>query len=107
MFRYSDDGAFGALLASAGLEGVTVTAHFFTYSIASADALWDGAMGSLARTAALLRGQTVQVQRQIRSTFDRLAAAYSTPQGLSLPMAFKIASGRKSKRCHSSFADAA
>jgi len=97
MFRYSDDGAFGALLALAGLEGVTVTAHSFTYSIASADALWEGAIGSLARTAALLRGQTVEAQRRIRSTFDRLLAAYSTSQGLSLPMAFKIASGRKSK----------
>lgn len=107
MFRYSDDGAFGALLALAGLEGVTVTAHSFTYSIASADALWDGAMGSLARTAALLRAQTAQAQRRIRSTFDRLAAAYSTPQGLSLPMAFKIASGRRSKSGHGSLTDAA
>lgn len=97
MFRYSDDGAFAALLAFAGLEGVAVTAHSFTYSIASTGALWEGAMGSLARTAAVLRGQTVQAQGRIRSIFDRLAAAYSTSQGLSLPMAFKIASGRKSK----------
>jgi ubiquinone/menaquinone biosynthesis C-methylase UbiE len=95
MFRYSDDGEFIALLASAGLEQVTVTAHAFTYRIASADALWDGAMGSLARTSALLRGQTSEVQRRIRSSFDRLVTAYSTAQGISLPMAFKIASGRK------------
>lgn len=95
MFRYSDDGEFGALLLLAGLERVTVTTHPFTYTIASADALWDGAMSSLARTAAFLRGQTVEVQRRVRSTFDRLVADYSTSQGLGLPIVFKIASGAK------------
>ena len=95
MFRYSDDGAFGALLASTGLEEVAVMPHAFTHSIASADVLWEGAMGSLARTSALVRGQTVEVQRRIRASFDRLTAAYSTAQGIRLPMAFKIASGRK------------
>jgi len=95
MFRFSDDAAFGALLASAGLDEVTVASHAFAYSISSADALWEGAMGSLARTAALLRGQTAEVRRRIRSNFDRLAAAYSTSQGLRLPMAFKIGAARK------------
>ncbi len=97
MFRYSDDAAFGALLVHAGFEDVEVTLHSFTHSVASADALWEGAMGSLARTAALLRAQTAEAQRRIRSAFDRLAAAYSSSRGLSLPMAFKIASGRKGR----------
>jgi len=95
MFRYSDDGEFGALLASAGLEQVFVRPHAFSYRIASAATLWEGAMGSLARTSALVRGQAIEVQRRIRSTFDRLVAAYSTADGVNLPMAFKIASGRK------------
>ena len=95
MFRYSDDLEFSALLASAGLQQVTVTPHAFAYRIRTADAFWDGAMGSLARTSALLRGQAPEVQDRIRSTFDRLVAAYSTSHGVSVPMAFKIASGRK------------
>lgn len=95
MFRYSEDEAFSALLASAGLGHVHVARHGFTYRIANADLLWDGAMGSLARTSALLRGQTPDVQRRIRSTFDRLVASYTTPGGVDLPMSFKIASGRK------------
>ena len=95
MFRYSDDEAFSALLASARLEQVRVTQHAFTYHVANASLLWDGAMGSLARTSALLRGQTTGVQRRIRSTFDRLVAAHSTSQGVSLPIAFKIAAGRR------------
>jgi ubiquinone/menaquinone biosynthesis C-methylase UbiE len=95
MFRYSNDEAFAALLASAGLAEVRVTQHAFIHRIANADFLWDGAMGSLARTSALVRGQAPEVQRRIRATFDRLVAAHSTPQGVSLPMSFKIASGAK------------
>ncbi len=95
MFRYSDDGALTALLTSAGLERVNVTSHDFVYTIPNPDALWDGAMGSLARTAALLRGQTPEVRACIRAAFDQLAGAYCTSDGLELPMAFKIASGQK------------
>jgi ubiquinone/menaquinone biosynthesis C-methylase UbiE len=95
MFRYSEDEALSALLASAGLQQIHVTQHAFTYRIANADLLWDGAMGSLARTSALLRGQTPEAQRRIRATFDRLVAAHSTSQGVSLPMGFKIASGQR------------
>jgi SAM-dependent methyltransferase len=95
MFRYSDDKAFRELLASAGLEDVRITQHAFTYRIANADVLWDGAMGSLARTSALVRGQAPDVQRRIRSTFDRLVDEYSTSEGVNLPMSFKIASGRR------------
>ena len=85
----------GLLLASAGLEQVVVRPQAFSYRIASAATLWEGAMGSLARTSALVRGQAIEVQRRIRSTFDRLVAAYSTADGVNLPMAFKIVSGRK------------
>jgi len=95
MFRYSEDGAFGALLASAGLEEVVVTSHAFSYPLKSPDVLWHGAMGRLARTAALLREQSVDMQVRIRAGFDGIAAAYSTCEGLRLPIAFKIASGRK------------
>jgi SAM-dependent methyltransferase len=95
MFRYSEDGEFRQLLAAAGLEGPTVNAHAFTYRLPSADALWRGAMGSLARTSTLINAQTREIQDRIRSTFGRLANAYMTPAGLELPMAFKVCSGRK------------
>lgn len=90
MFRYSDDNEFRALLASAGLENATVGAHTFTYRLPSADALWDGAMGSLARTSALIQAQTREVRQRIRTTFERLANGYLTSAGLDLPVAFKI-----------------
>lgn len=95
MFRYSDDNEFRKLLASAGLEGATVGVHTFTYRLPSADALWQGAMGSLARTSTLIRAQTPEVQQRIRATFERLANAYVTSVGLDLPLAFKICRARK------------
>jgi hypothetical protein len=95
MFRYSEDGEFRGLLASAGLESATISSHNFTYRLPSASALWEGAMGSLARTSALLRAQTREVQQRIRTTFERLANAYLTPAGLDLPMAFKVCRARR------------
>jgi ubiquinone/menaquinone biosynthesis C-methylase UbiE len=95
MFRYSEDGEFRRLLASPGLESATISSHTFTYRLPSADALWEGAMGSLARTSALLRAQTREVQQRIRTAFERLANAYLTPAGLDLPVAFKVCRARK------------
>jgi SAM-dependent methyltransferase len=95
MFRYSEDSEFAALLASTGLEHVNVTPHIFTYRVPTADVLWTGVMGSLARTSALLAAQMPDVQRRIKSAFDVLVNAYRSPQGIDLPIAFKTASGRK------------
>ncbi len=63
--------------------------------VSTPDALWTGALGSLARTAATFRGQTADVQQRIRAVFDRLVRAYAGEDGIALPMAFKIASGCK------------
>ena len=95
MFRYSDDDELRNLLGSAGLDRVAVATHSFKYGIPNADALWDGAMGSLARTSALLLAQSPETQRRIRSVFDRLLAGYVSGGHIQLPMAFKIASGRR------------
>ena len=97
MFRYSDDAEFLGLLQGAGLDDAAVSAHRFAYRLAGAQALWDGAMGSLARTSALLAGQTPGIRQRIRSSFERLASAYSSAAGLDLPMAFKIGMGRRTK----------
>ena len=95
MFRYSEDGEFRGLLESAGLASASISPHTFTYRLPSASALWEGAMGSLARTSALLRAQAPAMQQRIRATFERLANAYLTPAGLDLPMAFKVCSARR------------
>jgi len=95
MFRYSDDEQLRDLLGSASLADVSVASHSFTYGIESADRLWSGAMGSLARTSALLLGQAPEVQRRIRSSFDRLVSEYLVSERIELPVAFKIAAGTR------------
>jgi len=95
MFRYSDDDELRNLLSSAALGQVAVASHSFKYGIPNADILWDGAMGSLARTSALLLAQPSETQRRIRSVFDRLVSGYVSGGRIELPMAFKIASGRR------------
>ncbi|HEX7054888.1 MAG TPA: methyltransferase domain-containing protein [Burkholderiales bacterium] len=95
MFRYSDDAELAALLASAGLAEVTVAPHAFTHRVAGAQALWTGAMGSMARSSALVQAQPPAVQQRIREAFERLAARHAAGEGIDLPVAFKVGAGRK------------
>jgi len=95
LFRFSAEDEFAAVLRAARLRHVVVQGQAFTYCVSTPDALWTGALGSLARTAATFRGQTADVQQRIRAVFDRLVRAYAGEDGIALPMAFKIASGCK------------
>ncbi len=61
----------------------------------SSDALWRGLLGGTVRTSALVRGQTSEMQRQIRAAFDRGVRQYEVDGGLELPVSVKLASGRK------------
>jgi SAM-dependent methyltransferase len=95
LFRYSDDEAFRALLESAGLTGVDVASYAFKWRLSGAEALWTGAMGSMARNSALVNSQTPETRDRIRAAFVRQADAYRTSDGLELPMAFKVCAGRR------------
>jgi SAM-dependent methyltransferase len=94
-YGYSEEGAFAALLAGAGLVDVEVCDAAFTCPAPSADALWATLVEGTVRAAALVQGQPDVVKRQIRSAFDRLVGAYATDDGLELPIVVKIASGRR------------
>lgn len=95
MFRYSDDEQIRDLLRTSNFDDVAVTSHHFTYAIAGPEMLWDGAMGSLARTSALLAAQSPELLRRIRSGFDRRLAPHLVSGRIALPVAFIVASGRK------------
>ena len=92
-FRFADDAAFAALLRETGLAEVTVQRVGFTHRVKSAAELWDGVIDGSVRTAALVRGQPDDVQRQIRVAFDHLVARYRADDGLELPVSVKIAAG--------------
>jgi hypothetical protein len=67
-FRFADDDEFGALLRGQGLEDVGVRTIAFPHRETSPEALWQGLLGGTVRTAALIRGQTGDMQRRIRRT---------------------------------------
>ena len=94
-FRFADDEEFGALLRGQGLEDVVVRTIAFSHREASPEALWQGLLGGTVRTAALIRGQTGDMQRQIRAEFDRIVRQHEVDGGLELPVSVKLASGRK------------
>jgi SAM-dependent methyltransferase len=93
--RFSDTTEFRTLLVGAGLDNVRIEDHRTTYTIADVDTLWRGGLGSFAITAAAIAHQDAATQQAIRASLERRAAAYRTPAGLVLPIAFKIGSGQK------------
>jgi ubiquinone/menaquinone biosynthesis C-methylase UbiE len=95
IFRFSDRAAFEELLSDAGLTEVRVDDHNAISTFPDADAVWSGGLGSFVLTGAMIKGQDVTTQQAIRASFDRLIGPYATSEGIALPVAFKIGSGRK------------
>lgn len=95
MFRFADTDEFRRLLEGAGLIDVKVQDHKTTYLVADVDTLWHGGLGSFALTASAIAHQDKETQAAIRGALERKAAAYRTPVGLELPIAFKIGAGRE------------
>jgi SAM-dependent methyltransferase len=93
--RFSDPEAFRNLLDGAGLEDVRLEDHKSTYAVADVDTLWHGGLGSFAVTASAISCQDLATQHAIRAALARRAMPYRTPEGLELPVAFRIGSGRK------------
>ena len=95
VFRYSNSDEFLRLLDGAGLTEVKVAEHAGTYLVRDAETLWQGGLGSLVLTGAVIRKQDEATRELIRAAFERRASAYKSAEGLNLPIAFKIGSGRR------------
>ena len=95
VFRFSNSGEFLRLLEGAGLTEVTVTECAATHFVSDTETLWRGGLGSLVLTGAVIRHQDQATQDLIRTAFDRRASVYKSADGLNLPIAFKIGSGRR------------
>ena len=93
--RYSDPVAFAGLLRSAGLGEVAVVAHRTTHLMPDAEALWQAGMGGMVVTASAVAAQDAATQAQARNAVARRAEAYRSAQGLEIPIAFLIGTGRK------------
>ena len=95
VFRFSNSDELLRLLDGAGLTEVKVVEHAATYVVPDTETLWQGGLGSLVLTGAVIRQQDQATQDSIRTAFERRASAYRSADGLNLPIAFKIGSGRR------------
>jgi hypothetical protein len=93
--RFSDAEAFAGLLLGAGLDGVAVASHRTTHLMLNAKVLWQAGMGGMAITAAAIAAQDEATQARAREALARRAEAYRGPNGLEIPIAFLIGTGRK------------
>ena len=98
LFRFAADEEFDALMRDHGLQDRAVERVAFTHRVATADALWEGFLAGSLRVAVQITAQTEQTQERIRASFLRLVAEYRQEDGLELPVAAKLASGRKPLR---------
>ncbi len=95
VFRFSNSGEFLRLLEGAELTEVAVTEYAATYLVPDIETLWRGGLGSLVLTGAVIRHQDQATQDLIRTAFERCASVYKSADGLNLPIAFMIGSGRR------------
>jgi ubiquinone/menaquinone biosynthesis C-methylase UbiE len=96
-FRFADDVEFTSLLEGAGLTDVEVGTVEFDLHLEDADELWDGLLAGSVRVRPLILGQTEDMQRAIRTRYDELLEAHRMQDGFEVPVAVKIASGRKGR----------
>jgi SAM-dependent methyltransferase len=95
MDRFSNPQTFLSLMRATGFEDVGVESLAATHRLADADELWNLAMGSFARASSLIRAQSEDMQRTIRAAVTASARRYAQPDGLHIPIAFLVVSGRR------------
>src|SRR5215467_6982122 len=95
LFRFSNEMELSQTLRSAGLGGVVVRAFSFSHRLNSPAELWNGILGGTVRTSIGIRRQPKLMQDRIRGAFERLVQSYLVDGGISVPVAFKIASGQR------------
>lgn len=95
VFRFSDEARFEGLLSAAGFSDPEVATIEFTHRLADRDQLWRGVLEGSVRTRALVHGQSRDDRDRIRAAFDELVAPYETATGIEVPVAVKLASGRR------------
>lgn len=94
-FRFSDDVEFTALLEGAALADIRVDTLTFDHAFDSADDLWSRLLEATVRTRAVIANQQPAVQDQIRHAYEQRIAPYRVATGIRLPVAVKLASGRR------------
>ena len=91
--RFMDPDQFAALLRAARFEVIGIDYISFSHPLKNVDELWDLALGSFVRVSTLIRAQNADVQRRIRQKVEQVAQQYASPNGLQIPIAFRVIAG--------------
>jgi uncharacterized protein YqgV (UPF0045/DUF77 family) len=65
----------------------------FSHPLKNIDELWKLALGSFVRVSTVIRAQNADVQQQIRQKVEQVAEQYASPDGLQIPIAFRVIAG--------------
>jgi SAM-dependent methyltransferase len=91
--RFSDPDQFAAILRAADFEVVGIDYISFAYPLKTVDELWDLALGSFVRVSTVILAQSAEVQQRIRDKVEQMARQYASPNGLQIPIAFRVIAG--------------
>jgi len=91
--RFSDPNQFAAILRAAGFEVVGTDYISFSHPLKTINELWDLALGSFVRVSTIIRAQNADVRQQIRDKVEQVARQYASPNGLQIPIAFRVIAG--------------
>jgi SAM-dependent methyltransferase len=91
--RFSDPEQFAAILRAAGFEVAGIDYISFSHPLKNIDELWKLALGSFVRVSTVIRAQNADVQQQIRQKVEQVAEQYASPDGLQIPIAFRVIAG--------------
>jgi SAM-dependent methyltransferase len=94
-YRFADEDELRGLLCGAGLEEVDVQAVSLTERVSHTDELWEGMLGGSVRTAGLVMSQPPHTRMRVRVEVDQLAREYREDGELAIPVAARIARGRR------------
>jgi ubiquinone/menaquinone biosynthesis C-methylase UbiE len=93
--QFSDPDKLAAILRTAGFKVIGIDYVSFSHTIRNVDELWDLALGSFARISTVIRAQNTDAQQRIRKAVEQKAQLYASPNGLEIPIAFRVVSGMR------------
>jgi len=91
--RFSDPDQFAAVLRAAGFKVVGIDYISFSHPLKNVDELWELALGSFVRVSTVIQAQNADVQQRIRQKVEEVARQYASPNGLQIPIAFRVIGG--------------
>jgi len=91
--RFSDPDQFAAVLRAAGFKVVGIDYISFSHPLKNVDELWELALGSFVRVSTVIQAQNADVQQRIRQKVEEVARQYASPNGLQIPIAFRVITG--------------